>query len=668
MTKIKNILKSIKRTHYVYFILLGLIYSLVYIFQLLSPLYQKSLLDIVIEESRMSVHFLSLFIGTQVGIPLVSIICNLLYSRLKLKIDKHFFFYYLNLLVNQRKSRIREWGSGQCADMMFADISNFTASIFNLALFDLIFSIIQAVVVFFIVIKWSALYGIICASYFMIALLISLLFSSSQITAYSKNRKATGEMYNELIDQLSNTRIIRQLSIGHMLQLKLKISYENMQNGLLRILNLQSLPYALLELLRGAGLIIMLTVSINLLLTNSITYGTLLAMFSYYLIIINPVNNIVETMQRIRYAGVSIKRLNNIENHYLEDCCSNPELIPLETWQEITISGLNFAYDDAHKIFNELTFEINDGITGLVGLSGEGKSSLISSLLRELSLKEGSISVGKQNINLFPLRYYIFKINHLPQIVEIFDQDLEYNLTLNRQKVTLAESEFKIAEYKSRFELLFTEVAERFDPSKLSGVIKWLESENDLLPCLDLIGIYRKEYNDIEAYKRFVEFISLNIEEIAYEAAKICFEQNYVIEEKIKEVISKTGIENLKGRKLGTGGATISGGEKQRLALARFLLRENTELAILDEPFTSLDLITERELIYILKQHLKGRKGILITHNIKVLLNLADTYHIMENGKITQSGKHSDLINQEGLYHDLLKCFNENADPSKEGN
>ncbi|MCF7918743.1 MAG: ABC transporter ATP-binding protein/permease [Candidatus Cloacimonetes bacterium] len=661
MKNLISIIKRVKSIHFVIFLCLGLLYSFVYIFQLISPLYQKYLLDTVIEESRINYFFLFVFMGTQIGIPLVSILSNLVYSRLKLKIDNHFFFQYLKLIVNQKKSRISNWGSGQYADMMFGDINRLTSSIFNLALFDLVFSIIQSVLVFFIVIRWSTTYGFICIGYMGLALLISLLFSRSQVKAYSDNRSASGEMYNELIDQLSNTQIIRHLSISHKLENSMRARYEKMQKGLLKILNLQSLPSALLGLLSGTGLVLILLVSIDLLLNKNITFGTLLAMLSYYMIIINPVNNIVDTIQRFRFATVSIKRLDNIENNYLEDNGNVPKLLPESHWGEIKVSNLDFSYKDFQPVFDKLSFGIKDGITGLVGLSGEGKSSLIKSMCQEIQLKDGLISVDGENVKHFPLRYYLFKINLLPQVIEIFNHDLEFNLTLNRQVIPLKEKDKIMKDYEQDFRRIFAELSDRIETENFLQIHKWLEKEKEMLPCLELIGIFRPADDRVNDYFEYVKTLVRNIDSIVQEISRISFEQNYVEKEKLNDIIHLAGIEELQGRNLGSDGISISGGEKQRLALARFLLREEPEFVILDEPFTSLDLITERELLAVLKSSLKDKKGLLITHNINALMNLADTFHIMQNGKITQSGKHADLINQPGLYQDLLKCFTENA-------
>ncbi|MCR4734162.1 MAG: peptidase domain-containing ABC transporter [Treponema sp.] len=114
-------------------------------------------------------------------------------------------------------------------------------------------------------------------------------------------------------------------------------------------------------------------------------------------------------------------------------------------------------------------------------------------------------------------------------------------------------------------------------------------------------------------------------------------------------------IENLPQRYetvLGEHGGGLSGGEKQRLALARALLG-NPSLIILDEATSSLDTVSEMQIHNILKK-IKSQNisVILIAHRLSTV-EKCDRIFVMESGKIVQSGTHLELINQSGLYKEL---------------
>ena len=104
-------------------------------------------------------------------------------------------------------------------------------------------------------------------------------------------------------------------------------------------------------------------------------------------------------------------------------------------------------------------------------------------------------------------------------------------------------------------------------------------------------------------------------------------------------------------------GENLSGGEKQRLAFARFLLKDSS-LWILDEPFTSLDVQTERTLFQTMLNEATNKTLILVTHKL-IELDKFDCIYVMQNGRLIEAGKHAQLISQQGLYFDMYrKQFN----------
>ncbi len=104
---------------------------------------------------------------------------------------------------------------------------------------------------------------------------------------------------------------------------------------------------------------------------------------------------------------------------------------------------------------------------------------------------------------------------------------------------------------------------------------------------------------------------------------------------------------------VGERGDTLSGGEKQRIAIARAILR-NPKIIFLDEPTSNLDKYSERLIINSLKSFLKNRTAVLITHQLP-LLTLADQIIVMDNGSVAQMGTHEELIGQEGLYRRMCE-------------
>jgi ATP-binding cassette subfamily B protein len=102
---------------------------------------------------------------------------------------------------------------------------------------------------------------------------------------------------------------------------------------------------------------------------------------------------------------------------------------------------------------------------------------------------------------------------------------------------------------------------------------------------------------------------------------------------------------------VGERGIKLSGGEKQRVSIARAIL-SNRKVLVLDEATSSLDSQTEHEIQADLKELMKGRTSIVIAHRLSTIMN-ADKIVVMKNGKIVQMGNHEKLIKQPGEYKHL---------------
>jgi len=101
------------------------------------------------------------------------------------------------------------------------------------------------------------------------------------------------------------------------------------------------------------------------------------------------------------------------------------------------------------------------------------------------------------------------------------------------------------------------------------------------------------------------------------------------------------------------GGHDLSGGEWQRLALARLMYRD-ADIWILDEPTSSLDPEAEAAIFAELKENLKGRIGIVISHRFSTV-RIADRIAVIAGGKVAELGTHEELVAARGRYARLFE-------------
>jgi ATP-binding cassette subfamily B protein/subfamily B ATP-binding cassette protein MsbA len=99
---------------------------------------------------------------------------------------------------------------------------------------------------------------------------------------------------------------------------------------------------------------------------------------------------------------------------------------------------------------------------------------------------------------------------------------------------------------------------------------------------------------------------------------------------------------------LGERGATLSGGQSQRLSIARALLRD-APILVLDEPTSALDAETEASFLSALERLMSGRTTFIIAHRLSTIRH-ADRIFVLENGRIVESGSHGELMSAGGPY------------------
>ena len=133
-------------------------------------------------------------------------------------------------------------------------------------------------------------------------------------------------------------------------------------------------------------------------------------------------------------------------------------------------------------------------------------------------------------------------------------------------------------------------------------------------------------------------------------------------DEECLDMLKKASLTNLLSRAdkgldslIGEGGVKVSGGEKQRLSIARALLR-NPSLLVFDEATSALDSLTEEEISETVRSISErgNHISILIAHRLSTVMH-ADKIHVLEKGHIVESGRHEELLELKGLYYAMWR-------------
>lgn len=227
---------------------------------------------------------------------------------------------------------------------------------------------------------------------------------------------------------------------------------------------------------------------------------------------------------------------------------------------DIEFKNVCFAYPNRENIFDEFNLKINNGErVGIVGLSGNGKTTLINLLQRAYDIQGGQILINNQDIRTITQQSLHQSIAVIPQDVVLFHRSLKDNIAYGIEKIS---------------------------------------------------------------NKKIIQ------------AAKTAYANDFI--KKLPE-----GYEAMVGDK----GCKLSGGEKQRIAIARAVLRDSPIL-ILDEATSSLDSESEYFVAKAINNLLGKRTVIAIAHRLSTLKEM-DRIVYLENGKIVEEGTFEELINKK---------------------
>jgi len=190
-----------------------------------------------------------------------------------------------------------------------------------------------------------------------------------------------------------------------------------------------------------------------------------------------------------------------------------------------------------------------------------------------------------------------------------------------------------------------------------------------------LVGLYRPHnghifYNgtredeiEIDGFRERIGFVTQDAQLFSGSIREnLLFVSPDATDEECLDVLRQASVESLLARAekgldtvIGEGGVKVSGGEKQRLSIARALLRR-PQLLVFDEATSSLDSLTEEEISQTIRDVATSRDAvtILIAHRLSTILH-ADRIYVLERGQIVEFGRHEELVERKGLYYAMWR-------------
>jgi len=299
---------------------------------------------------------------------------------------------------------------------------------------------------------------------------------------------------------------------------------------------------------------------------GSLTVGTLAVFLNYLKQLYQPMRNLSKLANMASVAASGAERIAEILQTEPENL-GRDSAQPKRLLGHVRFEHVAFGYVDGVPVLRDINFEIPPaGRVALVGLSGNGKTTIARLIPRFHSAWSGVVSVDGRDVTTIPLRELRSSISFVPQDSVLFEGTIRENVAIGKPGAT--DEEVVAA-------------------SKQAHIHHTIESMPD-----------------------------------GYES--MVFE----------------------------GGKNLSSGQRQRLAIARAILR-NTPILILDEPTANLDVEAESEVMHALDTLIEGRTVLTISHRLSTLGHV-DAILVLKDGHIIERGTLSELTHMGGTFAAML--------------
>ena len=391
-------------------------------------------------------------------------------------------------------------------------------------------------------------------------------------------------------------------------------------------------------------------------------------------------------------SNLILKRLYNLKENILD----NQELLNkhlVRGFMELVVFRTNKKYDTEIKITEE-------GIKNIVNAKTKIKLvheifftvfALIVNILKVVvlaySVLNSNLSVGSivtvlsllgkayEPIAIFNVEYVDYKLNKVTvnKYLEFLDLKDDQNLTIGKRiKQVEGTIEFKDVSYSYQKEKkLIENLSLKINNNEKVALVGESGSGKSTIIKL-IIGLIKNESGKILIDGNDLSKINLNdfYEYVTYISQESpifdgTLRENLVLDKnisdkEIKEVLKLVSLEKFLNRlekgldtELGEKGIRMSGGERQRVALAR-LFFDNSKIIILDEATSAMDNITEKEVMKNILKRLKNKTIIIIAHRLETIKEV-DKIFLLKNGKILEQGTFKELLQENTYFKELYK-------------
>lgn len=373
-------------------------------------------------------------------------------------------------------------------------------------------------------------------------------------------------------------------------------------------------------------------------------------------------NNIYELIM-----GISEVKINSAEESRLSHWKNTEDKLKK---LKIKSTYIDFFMSDGNSFISKLRDIVLLGVCAFLVIDDNmtmGIMLMVSYVLGQLSGPFNDLIRYAQNLQMIKLSFDRLSDVYLKE--EEIDKNKDYLPLSNKNSILLENVFFK---YTSSKEPVLNDINIEIPTNKITAIVGESGSGKSTLLKL-LLGFYYPTNGNL--YVGDCNIKDINLKDWRKKCGVIMQEgyifsgslmqnitlstlepdkEKFIKSLKIAELFNKVETLPMKEHtKIGEVGISLSGGEKQRLLIARAVYK-NPDFVFLDEATSSMDSITEKNIMKNLKSFLQNRTTVIIAHRLSTIKN-ADNIIVMNDGKVVEQGTHSELLNLKGVYYTLVE-------------
>ncbi|MEG7381965.1 ABC transporter ATP-binding protein [Bacillus subtilis] len=413
----------------------------------------------------------------------------------------------------------------------------------------------------------------------LISIVLFPLYGISVKYFYGRLRKLTRErsqalaqVQGHLHERIQGMPVIRSFAIEDHEQANFNEKNSHFLNKAISHTNWNAKTFAVVNTITDLAPLIVIACAGYFVINGPLTVGTMVAFVGYIDRMYNPVRRLINSSTTLTQSIASMDRVFEfIDEPY--ELTDKPNAIKARRIRgEVEFQNVSFQYEkEKENILHDVSLKVNRGETvALVGMSGGGKSTLVSLIPRFYDVTSGRLLIDGTDIRDYEARSLRNQVGMVLQDTFLFSETIRENIAIGQPDATLEE---------------------------------------------------------------------------IIEAAKAANAHEFIMS-------FPEGYET----RVGERGVKLSGGQKQRISIARVFLK-NPPLLILDEATSALDLESEHYIQEAMDKLAKDRTTFVVAHRLSTITH-ADKIVVMENGTITETGTHHELMDYDSQYKHLFTIQN----------